>query len=164
MPKIGFAHTGVSECAHPFPKMKRLQVLIDFMGDESVWRTMVPGVIIKRRHDLRPYIPTSPVAYFVDSHWRSRKAYSDQLFDSYAHYQKPGTHRFCQTFAMMHLLDQLPPPVSTYMEYDRCALNFIRSVIDHLPCDHPGFDVDSKERLLAIHLHVHVHIHQNPHD
>ena len=127
--------------------MKRLQSLIDFMGDEFVWRTMVPGVVIKRRRALRPYIPTSPVAYFVDDHWTARKAYEAETFDSYAHYQKPGTHRFCQAFAMMHLLDKLPPPVSSHAEYDNFALEFIRSVIDSLPVNHPGFLVDSKEFL-----------------
>ena len=130
--------------------MKRLQTLIDFMGDDSVWRTMVPGVIIKRRRSMRPYTPTSPVAYFIDNHWTARKGYGDDTFDPYTHYQKSGTHKFCQTFAMMHLLDALPPPVSGHAEYDRCALNFIKSAVESLPADHPGFLVDSKDKLKFI--------------
>jgi len=129
--------------------MKRLQALIDFMGDDSVWRTMVPGVIIKRRRSFRPYVSTSPVAYFVDGHWTARKAYGTETFDPYAHYQKAGTHRFCQTFAMMHLLDALPPPISNHADYDRCAFEFIRTVVERLPADHPGFLVDSKEVLTS---------------
>lgn len=128
--------------------MKRLQPLIVFMGDHSLWQTMVTDVVIKRSHELRPYVPTRPVAYFVDSHWTARKARGTELFDLWAHYQKPGTHRFCQTFAMMYLLDELPPStISDHDCYERFALNFIRSVIDRLPADHPSFRVDSKETL-----------------
>lgn len=129
---------------------RSLQALIDFMGDESVWRTMVPGVVIKRRATFLPYVPTVPTAYFVADHWTARRAYEAETFDPYGHYQKPGTQRFCQTFAMMHLLEALPPPVSDHTEYDRAALRFIRSVIDRLPADHPGFLVDSKPALTSI--------------
>jgi hypothetical protein len=125
--------------------MKNLQCLIDFMGDEHVWRTMVPGVVIKRR--ITYNISSSPIAYFVDSHWTARKAYSAEIFDPYAHYQKSGTHKFCQTFAMMYLLDKLPPPICDHKEYDKCARKFIKSVIESLPDDHAGFFVDSKQKL-----------------
>jgi len=118
------------------------------MGDEHVWKTMVPGVVIKRRRTYN--VSTNPVAYFVDSHWTARKAHGNELFDPYAHYQKPGTHKFCQTFAMMYLLDKLPPHVSNHKEYDMCARKFIKSVIESLPDDHIGFSVDSKKKLLHL--------------
>ena len=122
-----------------------MQKLIDFMGDESVWKTMVPGVVIRYRNSrhVQPY----PTAYFVDSHWTSRKANSSELFDPYDHYQERGTHGFCQTFAMMHLLDKLPAEGTNY---DAEALEFARAVIRRLPKEHMAFKWDSKQTLLRI--------------
>ena len=122
-----------------------MQRLIDFMGDESVWKTMVPGVVIRRRFSR--HAQSYPTAYFVDSHWTSRKANSSELFDPYDHYQKPGTHKFCQTFAMMHLLGALPPPVYDYKTYDMYARQFIKKVLDRLPNDHPVFSWDSQRNV-----------------
>lgn len=131
--------------------MKQLQKVIDFMGDESVWTTMVPDVVIRRRmsRHVQPY----PTAYFVDSHWTSRKANSSVVFDPYDHYQKPGTHRFCQTFALMYLLDALPPPVHDYKTYDMYARRFIKKVLECLPSDHPAFSWDSKKKLTGTSEH-----------
>lgn len=123
-----------------------MQKVIDFMGDDSVWATMVPGVEIRRR--LTQRAAPVPTAYFIDSHWTARRAGETVRFDPYDQYQKPGTHRFCQTFAMMYLLGVLPPPRS-YSENDARALAFIRSVIEKLPADHPGFQ-DSKEVLTRL--------------
>jgi hypothetical protein len=125
-----------------------MQKIIDFMGDDSVWATMVPGVIIQRRPPSR-HIPRRPTAYFVDWHWRARKAGDTKVFDPWDHYQKPGTHKFCQTFAMMYLLDALPPPIYDHKVYDDCAREFIRSVLESLPDDHPAFQWDSREVLNA---------------
>jgi hypothetical protein len=122
-----------------------MQRLIDFMGDESVWKTMVPGVVIRRRFSR--HVQSYPTAYFVESHWTSRKANSSELFDPYNHYQKPGTHKFCQTFAMMHLLCVLPPPVYDYKTYDMYARRFIKKVLDRLPNDHPAFLWDSQRNV-----------------
>lgn len=120
-----------------------MQSTIDFMGDESVWYSMVPGVVIRRRVGGR-YPPRWPTAYFIDSHWTAQKAGDPNRFDPYDHCQKPGTHKFCQTFSMMYLLDQLPV-LSTYKEYDVSALRFIRGVIERLPESHPGFNYDLKK-------------------
>ncbi len=126
-----------------------MQKLIDFMGDESVWATMVPDVTVRRRPASR-HVPSRPVAYFVDSHWKSRRPGDATVFDPWDHYQKPGTHKFCQTFAMMHLLKVLPPPVHSHEVYDGCAHAFIRSVLEQLPDDHPAFAWDSRDALLKI--------------
>ena len=124
-----------------------MQKIIDFMGDESLWKTLVPNVTIRRRTSR--HVPTHPVAYFIDSHWTAYKP-GHGIFDPYDHYQRPGTHKFCQTFVMMYLLDKLPPPVSSYSEYDARAMEFIRNVIKHLPDEHPAFSYDSKKILTNI--------------
>lgn len=112
-----------------------MQKVVDFMGDESVWKTMVPGVIIKRRPPDR-HVSKYPTAYFVNDHWTCRKANETDIFNSYDHYQEKGTHGFCQTFAMMYLLDRLPEPGS---DYNKEALEFIYSVNKFLPMDHPTY-------------------------
>ena len=114
------------------------------MGDESVWKTMVPGVKIRWRARTR-HIPCGHVAYFVDSHWTASK--DGEVFDPYDRYQRPGTHKFCQTFAMMYLLGLLPEP-SSYLVHDAYAMEFILKVIESLPDDHPGF-LTEKSSLLS---------------
>lgn len=120
-----------------------MQSTIDFMGDESVWQSIVPGVVIRYRLCGR-HLPRWPTAYFIDSHWTAQKAGDPHRFDPYDHCQKPGTHKFCQTFSMMYLLDELPAH-GTYREYDAAALQFIRGVIERLPENHPGFNYDLKK-------------------
>ena len=112
-----------------------MQKVIDFMGDESVWKTMVPGIVIQRRPPGR-HVSNYPTAYFVNDHWTCRKANETVVFDPYDHYQKKGTHGFCQTFAMMYLLDQLPEPGC---DYNKAALEFVYTVNKFLPRDHPTF-------------------------
>ena len=126
-----------------------LQSIIDFMGDESVWSSIVPNVVIRRRPGGR-HLPLRPTAYFIDSHWTAQKAGDPYRFDPYDHYQKPGTHKFCQTFSMMYLLDELPVHEAKpmYDEYDARALRFIQRVIDGLPESHPGFMYDLKKCVL----------------
>ncbi len=133
-----------------------MQKIIDFMGDDSVWATMVPGVVIQRRSPSR-HAPQRPTAYFVDSHWKARKAGDTNVFDPWDHYQKPGTHKFCQTFAMMYLLDVLPTPVYDYKMYDICARKFIRSVLENLPDNHPAFMWDSRKTLSKTSIGVRTH-------
>ena len=115
-----------------------LQKVVDFMGDESVWKTMVPDVIIQRRSPSR-HVSKYPTAYFVNDHWTCRKANETYVFDPYDHYQEEGTHGFCQTFSMMYLLDQLPEPTGDYTSYNKAAIEFIYSVNKSLPADHPTF-------------------------
>ena len=76
-----------------------MQSTIDFMGDESVWYSMVPGVVIRRRPG-GSHLPRWPTAYFIDSHWTAQKAGDAHVFDPYDYCQKPGTHKFCQTFCI----------------------------------------------------------------
>lgn len=108
------------------------------MGDESVWKTMIPDVIIQRRRPSR-HIVSYPTAYFVDNHWTCRKANESYVFNPYDHYQKKGTHGFCQTFCMMYLLGLLPEPTGYYKTYNKAALQFIYSVIKFLPENHPTY-------------------------
>ena len=115
-----------------------MQRIIDFMGDESVWKSMVPGVVIQRRPPGR-HVSKYPKAYFVDNHWTCKKANESYIFDPYDHYQEKSTHGFCQTFCMMYLLDLLPEPTSDYNSYNKAAIQFIYSVINFLPRDHLTF-------------------------
>ena len=124
-----------------------MQKVIDFMGDESVWKTMIPLIQIRSRGPGR-HLPTVPTAYFVSSHWRAQKAASSKVFDPWDHYQRKGTHGFCQTFCMMHLLDRLPEPRFNYKTYDNSAREFILEILRDLPDSHPSFTWDSREKLL----------------
>ena len=124
-----------------------MQEVIDFMGDENVWKFMIPNVIIKRKKTKHP--TNYPTAFFIDSHWTARKPYESKIFDPYDHYQKPGTHKFCQTFAMMHLLNLLPPPNGNYKTYDRDAKKFINLVLHLVPKDHSAFSYCSLPKLLG---------------
>ena len=123
-----------------------MQKLIDFMGDESVWKSVIPDVTVRWRARTR-HVPSGRVAYFVDSHWTASK--DGKVFDPYDKYQRPGTHKFCQTFSMMYLLDALPEP-SSYVIHDAHAMEFIKSVIESLPDDHPGFLNGKSELLVAL--------------
>lgn len=122
-----------------------MQDLIDFMGDENVWKFMIPNIVIKYRKTRCP--SKYPTAFFIDSHWTSRKPYESTIFNSYDHYQKVGTHRFCQTFSMMHLLGVLPPPTGDYKSYDQEAKKFINLVLHMLPKDHSAFSYCSFSNL-----------------
>jgi hypothetical protein len=115
-----------------------MQKIVDFMGDESVWKTMVPGVVIQRRSPSRN-VSKYPTAYFVNDHWTCRKADETDVFDPYTHYQEKETHGFCQTFAMMYLLDQLPKPDGDYTSYNKAAIEFIYTVNKFLPVNHPTY-------------------------
>jgi hypothetical protein len=124
-----------------------LAPLMEFMGDTSVWESVVPGVQVEgsqgrassRRKPKTPY----PIAVFSGAHWTSRKGGDDTFFDPYDHYQIQGTNQFCQTFALMYLADSLPLPLPDGWErnYDYAvdALEFIKSVITRLPESHPAF-------------------------
>ena len=115
-----------------------LQRIIDFMGDESVWKSIIPDVVIQRRPPGRN-VSKYHTAYFVNDHWTCRKAKETDVFDPYDHYQEKGTHGFCQTFAMMYLLDKLPEPDGDYTSYNKAAVEFIYTVNKFLPRDHPTF-------------------------
>lgn len=138
--------------------------LIDFMGDEDVWISMIPKVQVQgaqgrassRKLPITPY----PIAVFSGAHWTSRKANESLFFDPYDHYQIKGTNQFCQTFAMMFLADALPLPLpdgwERNYEYARNALQFIKNVISFLDPKNDAFNklddygnpVASKKKLL----------------
>lgn len=126
-----------------------MQKVIDFMGDESVWKTLVPLATIRRRPPTR-HVPTVPTAYFVDSHWRAQKAGFKEIFDPWDHYQRKGTHGFCQTFCMMYLMDKLPEPNFDHKMYDASAREFIFKILRGLPDSHPSFTWDSRIKLMRV--------------
>lgn len=114
-----------------------LAVLIDFMGDEDVWKTIVPDVVVKgsggRASSRGERVTDKPYAAFSGAHWTSKKASERVWFDPYDHYQIYGTNQFCQTFAMMNLTDSLPYPEpdgwKRYYKYTKDALDYIKNCV-----------------------------------
>lgn len=121
---------------------KNLSVIMDFMGDSDVWKFVIPGVKLYGNDGMRTStrnkkVDNYSVAVFTGAHWNSRKANQIKWFEPYDEYQISGTNQFCQTFAMMHLIDKLPPPIkssnklsiSKYYVYTHAALEFINDVM-----------------------------------
>lgn len=121
---------------------KYLTPLIDLMGDESIWKCVVGSNVelygLDRRMSIKSIpISNNPQAHFSGAHWRSRKANTEQWFDPYTEFQYLGTNQFCQTFALMNLMNALPDlyddPFRKYYEYTRAALFFIQEVLRRCP-------------------------------
>ncbi len=119
-----------------------LQIVIDFMGDEDVWKYMIPDIElygIGGRASVRNVnLSKNSTAVFSGSHWRSRKPNDTIWFDPYDEYQIYGTNQFCQTFAMMYLLNKLPKQdygnsFKKYYTYTNEALLFISDIIRNAP-------------------------------
>jgi hypothetical protein len=129
-----------------------LQIIMDFMGDEDVWKYMIPNIElygIGGRASYRNLDSSTKksTAIFSGSHWKSRKPDDTIWFDPYDAYQVYGTNQFCQTFAMMYLLNKLPPVehheddkennlknnFKKYYKYTHEALLFIYDTITHVP-------------------------------
>jgi len=119
-----------------------LQIIIDFMGDEDVWMYMFPKnelYGIGGRASVRNVnLSKNSTAVFSGSHWRSRKPNDTIWFDPYDEYQIYGTNQFCQTFAMMYLLNKLPNQdygnnFKKYYTYTNEALLFISDIITNAP-------------------------------
>jgi hypothetical protein len=120
-----------------------LQPIIDLMGDNAVWKNLIADVECfgcdgGRASSRNMKLPTDhSIAIFSGSHWTSRKSGETEMFDPYDEYQIHGTNQFCQTYAMMYLMDALPPVIPSegadnigkYYEYTRAALEFIRDVV-----------------------------------
>jgi hypothetical protein len=127
-----------------------LQIIMDFMGDEDVWKYMIPDIElygVGGRSSYRNLGPTkNSSAVFSGSHWKSRKPNDTIWFDPYDVYQVYGTNQFCQTFAMMYLLNKLPQVqheddkennfknnFKKYYKYTHEALLFICNTITNAP-------------------------------
>lgn len=119
-----------------------LSIIIDFMGDSDVWKFVIPDVKLygndgTRTSTRNKKVDNYSVAIFTGAHWNSRKANHVKWFEPYDEYQILGTNQFCQTFAMMHLIDKLPSPIkssnklsiSKYYVYTHAALEFINDVM-----------------------------------
>lgn len=124
-----------------------LSTIMEFMGNPNVWSVIIPNIEIRggesekieyKRASSRIEIPITnhPIAIYSGSHWRSRKANSDVWFDPYDEYQPNDTNQFCQTFAMMYLIENaLPDKINDpfcftkFYGYTKAALYFIRNII-----------------------------------
>ena len=116
------------------------------MGEKDIWEFMIPDIDGRgwegsRASSRKIPLSSRPVTVFSGAHWTSRKAGESVFFDPYDEYQISGTNQFCQTFALMYLLDKLPEPIvsadpadiSKYYHYTRAAIEFIVEVFEQFP-------------------------------
>ena len=116
---------------------ENLQPIIDLIGDEDIWKCIIPNVELhgldKRISIKHIKVSNNPQGYYSQQHWYSRKPDEEEWFDSYDNYQVQGTNQFCQTFALLNLLDLLPETQNNdwlkYYDYTKYALDFIETVI-----------------------------------
>ena len=116
-----------------------ITILMDFMGSNTIWNAMVKDIQLydDGSKSIRNMgISDKPIAVYTRGHWYSRKANNDktQSFDSYsANLQPNGSNQFCQTYAMMYLLDRIKPEKNISFESfyanTKKALDFIKEVI-----------------------------------
>lgn len=122
---------------------ERLNNIIDFMGNYAVWEFMLDDKIIFQKNPPRSSnikVSETHRAYYTGHHWLSIAKGTQVLFDPYEKYQINGTNQFCQTYALMNLLDRLPgqdnqickiykdDTFEKYYYYTKCALKFILEV------------------------------------
>lgn len=117
-----------------------LHILMDFMGNKILWEYLHINTIGQdgiKRSDRNVPINNVNTAVFSGAHWTSRKANDSVWVDPYKEYQIPDSNQFCQTYAMMYLLDKLPEKIvdkdkkfTKYYEYTHHALDFIKDIID----------------------------------
>jgi len=129
-------------CQEQYWTNHNFTVIADFMGNPVLWEIMVPNVDLRKTKDINKVPKTNrPVATYTGSHWLSRKAGVDSKnFDPYDEYQILGSNQFCQTYAMMNLIEgSLPEPIAkdnsgiafiSYYVYTEKALKFIN---DNVP-------------------------------
>lgn len=124
-----------------------LQPIIDFFGDEDVWKTIVPNVELyglknKMTATRNIKITGQPQAHYSSTHWTSRLPNEKKWFNPYDKYQIKGTNQFCQTFALMNLCHELPPDAprpeynswTKYYYYTEKALEFMQKTVGkHFP-------------------------------
>lgn len=119
---------------------ENLDIITVWMGTSGVWKCMIPD--INDNIGSITFSPNPIIAedinrgFFSGHHWTSIKKNDTIEFDPYNEYQIHGTNQFCQTYAMMHLLDRLPQKrhlngISKYYEYTRLAIEFIKEVFIH---------------------------------
>ena len=123
---------------------ERMDLIIDFMGNHAVWKFVLNDDIdIYERKPPRKstFVKSNKhQAYFTGHHWLSIFKNTNVLFDPYNKYQIQGTNQFCQTYALMHLMNKLPGQLEQvcdpypnnsfkkYYYYTKCALDFIVEV------------------------------------
>jgi hypothetical protein len=124
---------------------ERLNLIIDFMGNYAVWEFMLNDNvdIYKSKPPRKSTLKKSGrhQAYFTGHHWLSVVKNTNDVFDPYKKYQIFGTNQFCQTYALMNLMNKLPGQLMQickpypdnsfrkYYYYTKCALDFIVEVI-----------------------------------
>lgn len=114
-----------------------LTPLTDLMGEQTFILPTFFGVEYKKGSHFSPEISDKHRIMYSGSHFRSRKAGSNVTFDPYDEFQIFGSNQFCQTIALMYLLDKLGAPYTDrgfgkYYEYSLRALNFIKASIEKL--------------------------------
>lgn len=111
------------------------QPIADFMGDMTLWNNVLPeNLDIAKGHERKMKKNDKFMARYTGQHWVSRKPDEEDWFNAFEHYQIKDTNQFCQTYAMMHLLDKLPPrqddnKFSRYYDYTLAALKFVKNDI-----------------------------------
>ena len=131
-----------------------LHILMDFMGNKLLWEYLIMKTIGedgKRTSDRKVPVNNINTAVFSGAHWTSRKANDSVWFDPYKEYQINGSNQFCQTYAMMYLLDKLPEKIvdkekqfTKYYEYTQHALDFIKYIIDTYIDNFYEYAIDKK--------------------
>ena len=123
---------------------ERINNVINFMGNYAVWKLMLDNEIIfnetKPPRGSNIKVSKKHQAYYTGHHWLSVFKGTQILFDPYEEYQIEGTNQFCQTYALMNLLNKLPrqenqicktykdDAFEKYYYYTKCALKFILEV------------------------------------
>ena len=130
-----------------------LQPVTEFMGDSSVWEFLIPDIVLKEGSSRGIPYNGRPTAVFSGAHWTSRRPNDTKFFDPYSKYQIFGTNQFCQTYALMYLMDILPDSRSTdfrkYYDYTRAAIEFIKTVIVSIPPSNHAFHEIKKASMLT---------------
>jgi len=119
---------------------KYFQPVVDFMGDDVVWAHFgIKPIHRSARPQLKEIKISENQAIYKGrkdgGHWYSHRAGSKKWFDAYEDkYQIPGTNQFCQTFALLNILDKLPkntssPKIEDYYRYTKFAIKFIGSLV-----------------------------------
>jgi hypothetical protein len=71
-------------------------------------------------------------------HFMSMRPGDTKVFNPYTHYQMLGTQQFCQTFALLYAVGQIPDVGQqsdnphNYYEYNKLALMFMRHTVEHM--------------------------------
>ena len=131
-----------------------LQPIINFMGSYDNWNIVIPFdfIVLESSVGSIKSFEDFYVIRFTGAHWYSKKPGDKRWFDPYTEYQYKGSNQFCQTYALMYILDMLPNKVNKekynsftkYYYYSKKALEFIKNY--YIPT--------LKKSKSKVHLHI----------